>query len=54
MTGQFVGQFNINSGQGGAFGLAIALVGPDIARLAAVDDNTNEIVIIDQNVVSDD
>ena len=54
MTGQFVGQFNINSAQGGAFGLAIALVGPDIARLAAVDDNTNEIVIIDQNVVPDD
>src|SRR6516225_10843758 len=48
-TGNFVGQFNVSSAQGGAFGLAIALVGPDTARLAAVDDNTNEIVIIDQN-----
>ena len=53
-AGQFVGQFNINSAQGGAFGLAIALVGSDTARLAAVDDNTNEIVIIDQNVVPGD
>jgi hypothetical protein len=53
-AGKFVGQFNINSGQGGAFGLAIALVGPDTARLAVVDDNTNEIVIVDQNVVPGD
>ena len=46
-AGEFVGQFNVNSAQGGAFGLAIALVGSNTARLAAVDDNTNEIVIID-------
>jgi len=50
-TGEFVGQFNISSAQGGAFGLAVALVGFDTARLAAVDDNTNEILVIDQNVV---
>ena len=53
-SGKFVGQFNINSAQGGAFGLAIALVGLDTARLAAVDDNTNEIVVIDQNVLLGD
>jgi hypothetical protein len=52
--GKFVGQFNINSAQGGAFGLAIALVSLNTARLAAVDDNTNEIVVIDQNVVPGD
>ena len=46
-AGEFVGQFNVNSAQGGAFGLAIALVGSNTARLAAVDDNTNEIVVID-------
>jgi hypothetical protein len=51
-NGRFVGQFNISSAQGGAFGLAIASVGPNTARLAAVDDITNEIVIINQNVVS--
>ena len=50
-SGNFVGQFNVSSAQGGAFGLAIALVGSNTARLAAVNDNTNEIVIIDQNVV---
>lgn len=50
-TGQLVGQFNISSAQGGAFGLATTLVGLDTARLAAVNDNTNEILVIDQNVV---
>jgi hypothetical protein len=53
-TGQFVGQFNISSAQGGAFGLATTLVGLDTARLAAVNDNTNEILVIDQNVVLGD
>lgn len=50
-SGEFVGQFNVDAGQGGAFGIAIALVGGDTARLAAVDDNTNSIIVIDQNVV---
>ena len=50
-TGEFVSQFNISSAQGGAFGLAVATVGFDTARLAAVNDSTNEILIIDQNVV---
>ena len=50
-SGEFVGQFNVDAGQGGAFGIAIALVGGDTARLAAVDDNTNSIIVIDQNIV---
>jgi hypothetical protein len=53
-TGRFVGQFNVDAGQGGAFGIGIALAGPDTARLAVVDDNANEIVVIDQNVVPGD
>jgi hypothetical protein len=50
-SGEFVGQFNVDAGQGGAFGIAIALVGGDTARLAAVDDNTNSLIVIDQKVV---
>jgi len=50
-SGKFIGQFNVDAAQGGAFGLAIALVGGDTARLATVDDNTNSIIAIDQGVV---
>ena len=50
-SGKFIGQFDVDAGQGGAFGLAIALVGGDTARLATVDDNTNSIIVIDQSVV---
>jgi hypothetical protein len=53
-TGKFVGQFNVDAGQGGAFGLATTVVGLDTARLAAVDDNTNSIFVIDQSVVTGD
>ena len=45
-SGKFIGQFNVDAGQGGAFGLAIALVGGDTARQATVDDNTNSIMVI--------
>ena len=50
-SGKFIGQFNVDAAQGGAFGLAIALVGGDTARLATVDDNTNSIMVVDQSVV---
>jgi hypothetical protein len=50
-SGKFIGQFDVDAGQGGAFGLAIALVGGDTARLATVDDNTNSIIVIDQSVL---
>jgi hypothetical protein len=53
-TGRFVGQFNVDAGQGGAFGIGIAMSGPDTARLAVVDDNANDIIVIDQNLVSGD
>jgi len=53
-TGRFVGQFNVDVGQGGAFGIGIAMSGPDTARLAVVDDNANDIIVIDQNLSSGD
>ena len=53
-TGQFVGQFNVDAAPGGAFGLATTLVGLDTDRLAAVDDNTNSIIVIDQNLIPGD
>lgn len=44
-TGQFVGQFQLDSGgPGGAFGLALQTIGKQI-RLAAVDDDTNTLQI---------
>jgi hypothetical protein len=49
-NGKFVGQFNVDPAPGGAFGIAFAMVGPDMARLATVDDNTNNLFVIDQNV----
>jgi hypothetical protein len=51
-SGKFVGQFNVDAGQGGAFGIGISMVGSDTARLAVVDDNANDIIVIDQNFVS--
>jgi hypothetical protein len=53
-SGKFVGQFNVDAGQGGAFGVGIAMVGHDTARLAAVDDNASDIIVIDQNLVPGD
>jgi hypothetical protein len=53
-TGRFVSQFNVDAGQGGAFGLAIAPVSFGRFRLAAVDDNANDIIVIDQNLVPGD
>ena len=53
-SGEFVGQFNVDAGQGGAFGIGITTVGSDTSRLAAVDDNANDIIVIDQNLVPGD
>lgn len=39
--GRFVAQFNVDAGQGGAFGIGISALGDDRVRLATVDDNTN-------------
>ena len=50
-SGEFVGQFNVDAWQGGAFGIAITVVNGATARLAFVDDNANDVIVIDQNVV---
>jgi hypothetical protein len=50
-NGKFVGQFNVDPAPGGAFGIGISMVGGgDTARLAVVDDNTNNLMVINQNV----
>jgi sugar lactone lactonase YvrE len=41
-NGKFVGEFSLDSAEGGAFGLAVTDVG-GLLRLAAVDDNTNSL-----------
>jgi len=46
-TGRFVRQFNVDAAEGGAFGIAIANVGPFV-RFAYVDDNANDLTVIDQ------
>jgi hypothetical protein len=49
--GKFVGQFNVDPAPGGAFGIGISMVGGgDTARLAVVDDNTNNLMVFNQSV----
>jgi hypothetical protein len=43
--GKFIGQFNVDPSQGGAFGIAVERSGDDRAQFAAVDDNTNDISV---------
>jgi hypothetical protein len=43
--GQFIGQFNVDAGQGGAFGIGITASGVNTFRLAPVDDNANSIIV---------
>jgi hypothetical protein len=43
--GQFIGQFNVDPGQGGAFGIAVEAPGEHRTRFAAVDDNTNDVSV---------
>ena len=50
-TGKFVAQFNVDAAPDGAFGVGIASAGPQTFRLVVVDDNTNDLTVIDQNVV---
>jgi hypothetical protein len=44
-AGQFVREFNVDAGQGGAFGLATVLSVDGAFNFAAVDDNTNAISV---------
>jgi hypothetical protein len=46
--GKFVTQFNVDAAQGGAFGIAVATIAPDISRLAFIDDNANNMTILDR------
>ena len=41
----FIGEFNVDPAQGGAFGIAVEALGNNQARFAAVDDNTNDISV---------
>jgi hypothetical protein len=53
-AGKFVSQFNVDAGEGGAFGIGVAPVGLGTFSLAVVDDNANDIIVIDQNLVPGD
>ena len=44
-AGKFVGQFNVDPAQGGAFGIAVEKSGDDRAKLAVVDDNINDVSV---------
>lgn len=44
-NGKFVAEFSIDSANGGAFGIAVAPLPFGFARLAAVDDATNEVTV---------
>jgi hypothetical protein len=50
-TGVFVGQFNVDAGQGGAFGMSVASADSNTVRLAVVDDNANDLIVFTQDVV---
>jgi hypothetical protein len=52
-NGKFVNQFNVDAATGGAFGIGVGLVDGDTARLAVVDDNANDLIVLDQNIVND-
>jgi hypothetical protein len=52
--GKFVSQFNVDAGQGGAFGIGVApvvLLGLGTFSLVVVDDNANDIIVIGQNLI---
>jgi hypothetical protein len=48
-TGKFVSQFNVDAGQGGAFGIGLAKVSRDTVRFVVVDDNANDMTVFDRN-----
>jgi hypothetical protein len=50
--GKFVAQFNVDAGQGGAFGIGVAEVGPGIVRFVFIDDNANDVTVLDRAAVS--
>jgi hypothetical protein len=50
-TDNFVGQFNVDPRQEGAFVIGITFINFVTAQLAVVDDDVNDVTVIDQNVV---
>lgn len=44
-NGKFVGQFNVDAGQGGAFGIGLDSPSDNKVHFAAVDDNANDISV---------
>ena len=44
-AGQFLAKMPVDPNNGGALGLAVKVIGEDVFRLAAVDDNTNTLNI---------
>jgi len=49
-TGVFIGQFNVDAGQGGAFGMSVTSADSNTVRLAVVDDNANDLIVFTQDV----
>jgi hypothetical protein len=45
-SGTFVAQFNVDAGQGGAFGIAVSQPDNGATSFAAVNDNTSEIMVL--------
>ncbi len=52
--GRFVTQFNVDPGQGGAFGIGIGRVDRDTVRFVAVDDNANDMTVFDRHARPDE
>jgi len=50
-SGSFVTQFNLDAAPDGAFGVAIAPLDQQTARLVVVDDNANNLTVFDQESV---
>jgi hypothetical protein len=42
-SGDFVGEFNVDDAQGGAFGIAVGTIANGAPRLAVVDDNAADL-----------
>ncbi|HEV2099571.1 MAG TPA: hypothetical protein VGR45_11685 [Stellaceae bacterium] len=47
-TGKFVTQFNVDAGQGGAFGMAVANISRDVVRFVYIDDVANDVTVLDR------
>ncbi len=52
--GKFVTQFNVDAGQGGAFGIGLAKVSRDAVRFVVIDDNANDMTVVDRKAETRD